>query len=630
MPTPGVYDLKSAAAGLLKPLHKTLPNGMVSCSLNSEIVLEFINNPLLVPRSLRTTGDYNECEHAREPDYRLPSSPWHAYIPVDDSFPTTDVKSWVFEDSIPQIEWFVPTYGSRGRISPAFLNKVATVIRDALRWLPTLYAISGTPPVPPSLQLSDLRPLESFHGSYDEGATEVWRVRRSVLITWGYVIYSLSIRQDWQDHAAVTQEFIQDITSSRLLNLPRRGLIINAQDPPPFSDVISYLQHRIPVHYYWEPGCIYWLDPAATHSVNLFPDFSHCVTSHPDSTEGLDGPEDDHTLPSQPASPHSLAPSRPSTPAPSFPLKCAPGPQVMDCFNHTVAIHNDKTEYILRAFNTPHVSFNSTFRAPKIPLPDRLTFITSGRLEISKRTEVRLHLWRSQYPTLPLWFFAYHCLSHGLDWRVFTRLTDLAHPALEHPPPKPPHLQADPRPLTKGSSLLVDYVRRVQALLQQPNARRFLTMGGVIWRIALHYGPAGFFAAASSGPSVDATVHLHFDEGDDHTTVDDRVSEAEIALLLGITENGSIWPTLDIWERNEHWCGEWNAKSERWFQFRIRQIESSAHFSLHTRKQWKAAIRRHTARAFSNSGTVGTEAHAERVCLELDELFPLPESITYL
>ncbi|KAG1863907.1 hypothetical protein F4604DRAFT_1929029 [Suillus subluteus] len=603
MPTPGVCDLKSAAAGLLKPLHKALPNGILSCSLNSEIVLEFINNPLLVPRSLRSTGDYNECEHTREPDHRLPSSPWHAYIPVDDSCLMTDVKSWVFEDSIPQIEWFVPTYGSFSRISPTFLNKVATVIRDVLRWLPIVYDICGPPPITPSLQLSDLRSLQTFHGSYSEGATELWRVRRSVLIAWGYIIYSLSIKQDWQDHA---------------------------NDPPPFSDVISYIQHRIPVHYYWESGCIYWLDPAATRSVNLFPESPGSVPSYPDSTKGLDESEDDHTLSNQPCPPQPLAPSRPSTPAPSFPFKCAPSPHVMDCFNHTVTIHNDKTTYILGAFNTPHTCFNSTFRVPRIPLPDSLNFITSGRLEVSKRTEVRLHLWRTQYPTLPLWFFAYHCLSRGLDWRVFTPLTDLAHSPLGHPPPKPPHLQGDPRPLIMGNSLLVDYVCRVQALLQQPNARRFLTMGGIIWRIALHYGPAGLFATAISGPSIDAAVHLHFDEGGDRTTLDDRVSKAEISLLLGIAENGSIWPTLDIWERNEHWSGEWSAKAERWFQSRIRQIETSSHFSLRTRKQWKAAIRRHTAAASSNSGTVGTEAHAARVCLELDELFPLQESTAYL
>ncbi|KAG2107600.1 hypothetical protein DEU56DRAFT_688819, partial [Suillus clintonianus] len=152
-------------------------------------------------------------------------------------------------------------------------------------------------------------------------------------------------------------------------------------------------------------------------------------------------------------------------------------------------------------------------------------------------------------------------------------------------------LQENPRPLKKGPLLLADYVRRVQILLQQPHARRFLTMGGILWRIALHYGPSGFFSSAISVPSADASLHLHFDQGADPTVVDDRLSDAEISLLLGITENGSIWPTLEIWEKNEHWSGEWNAKAERWFQAHIREISTGSHFAIRTRKQWKATVR---------------------------------------
>src|ERR1700709_1424315 len=104
MSTSGRYDLYAVASAYITPRHKQLANDILSCSLNHEVVLEFINDPLIVPRSLRSTGDFNECEHPREPDHRLVSAPWHAYIPVQGSVVHVqpgDVKEWVFQDSTP-------------------------------------------------------------------------------------------------------------------------------------------------------------------------------------------------------------------------------------------------------------------------------------------------------------------------------------------------------------------------------------------------------------------------------------------------------------------------------------------------------------------------------------------------
>lgn len=114
----------------------------------------------------------------------------------------------------------------------------------------------------------------------------------------------------------------------------------------------------------------------------------------------------------------------------------------------------------------------------------------------------------------------------------------------------------------------------------------------------------------------------------DLTMVDNCVTEAEIALLLSVTENRSVWPTLDIWQRHEIWFGEWNARTERWFQSHIRQIDTGSHFSLLSRKQWKSSIRCHTMGAFTNFRTVGTEAHVKWVCDQLDDLFPLTDCMT--
>ncbi|KAG1721832.1 hypothetical protein EDB19DRAFT_1588102, partial [Suillus lakei] len=115
-----------------------------------------------------------------------------------------------------------------------------------------------------------------------------------------------------------------------------------------------------------------------------------------------------------------------------------------------------------------------------------------------------------------------------------------------------------------------EYSARVRALLLLPYARRFLTMGGLIWRIALYYGPH-LFSSALSGPSSDAYIHNAADRmGED---MDDMVTEDDIALLLGTTtDNHSLWPPSDVWDRYQKWTGEWSDHWEKWFQNRISAI----------------------------------------------------------
>jgi hypothetical protein len=268
MPTLGIPNLYSVAAALLNPLHKTLPDGSLSCSLNSHVVLEFINDPLVKPRSLRSTGDFNECEYTREPDHMLPDHPWHAYIPVADIFPDSDQKAWVFQDSVLSSELFAPTHAGKGHITSAFLKNIETTVADTLSWLDVVFAAYGNPSL--DINLLHVESLRKFQGSHNDICTEVWKIRRTVLIAWGYIVYSLlNAANDWKQHKSCTPEFIRSIASCGLLDLPHRGLIIQAQNPPPFADIIMYLRHQVPVHYYWTAGCVHWLDPAALLSIDI-------------------------------------------------------------------------------------------------------------------------------------------------------------------------------------------------------------------------------------------------------------------------------------------------------------------------------------------------------------------------
>jgi hypothetical protein len=103
-----------------------------------------------------------------------------------------------------------------------------------------------------------------------------------------------------------------------------------------------------------------------------------------------------------------------------------------------------------------------------------------------------------------------------------------------------------------------------------PHTRRFLTMGGILCCIALHYGLSQLFESAILGPLNDALNLIHCEAHD--ALVDGCVSDEDISLLLGVTDCGGIWPTLDLWQTNENWSGECSKKSERWFTAHVREI----------------------------------------------------------
>ncbi|KAG2030460.1 hypothetical protein BDR03DRAFT_1017098 [Suillus americanus] len=293
--------------------------------------------------------------------------------------------------------------------------------------------------------------------------------------------------------------------------------------------------------------------------------------------------------------------------SPTVSLTSIPSGWTINRLNNSPEIDNSMTRWTVEQFNRPFIRFNSDLHVPRIQPPVNLPFVSKGRLEVSKRTEVRLRLWRAQYPGVPVWFLAFRCLSRGLDWRVFLSISDLAahhrSPAL----PRPAYLDGTPRGLAAGANVLDAYVRQVERLLCYPHARRFITMGGLVWRIALHYGPPGLFSAALSPPSTDAALHLHFDRFG--SEIDDRVTDGEIDLLLGITDRGSIWPTPDLWRRWQKWQGEWSEDLERWFQERITAMASRPQSSLLTHAQWKSSIRRHTLVALEDASTIPTRLY---------------------
>ncbi|KAG1883314.1 hypothetical protein F4604DRAFT_1920517 [Suillus subluteus] len=81
------------------------------------------------------------------------------------------------------------------------------------------------------------------------------------------------------------------------------------------------------------------------------------------------------------------------------------------------------------------------------------------------------------------------------------------------------------------------YTARVRELLCLPFARRFLTQGGILWRIALQFGPNTLVQEALVGPSSAVTL---WRSGESVGNLwDDFITPEEINTLLGRSSSGS-------------------------------------------------------------------------------------------
>ncbi|KAG1863253.1 hypothetical protein DFJ58DRAFT_912422 [Suillus subalutaceus] len=337
-----------------------------------------------------------------------------------------------------------------------------------------------------------------------------------------------------------------------------------------------------------------------------------------------------HTVPPIPGP--SSYPSQPSPPVNVTPGtgldQTSPGP-AMDTTTTRWII--DRAPFLGLPNNAPtSVSLENPFLQNRLlhlisdPPSHFLHLVARGNSIVSKRTEIRLRLWGNQYPDAPRGFFATRCLSRGIDWQVFVDPHDVTGPRYNLCAPRPAYFDCVYPPLYNNriTSLQI-YEDRVRELLLRPYARRFLTMGGIIWRIALHYGPDHLFAAALSGPSTDAYVHGNVERNGTH--VDDAVFPQDIQLLLGVAvDMSSLWPPLDIFHRYQKWNGEWTPQWETWFMTRIALIHNRDLSSFAPRSDWNVIYRRHTRVKFILPTTEGTEAQADALCKQLDSMGSSP------
>ena len=287
-------------------------------------------------------------------------------------------------------------------------------------------------------------------------------------------------------------------------------------------------------------------------------------------------------------------------------------------------------EFIRSSF--PPVVTQTVFCGPEVPsgnatllpIPDHVQQV--GRLAVPANTELRMRVWHLADHTTSISSLLTRCLAKGLPYRISLPLVSStttsyfpSHAFSTGNPSFPLIRQQQYEKLSKR--MVRQYHANVQAILSLPDARKFLTCGGLLWRIVKHYAP-GLYPAALQGPSsATDSPHQHLDVDPDGNYYTDLITPEEIKTLLGVTTNSnSFWP-YPMWYEGSNWYnGEWTEANEAWFIKHANNIKYSRDGCLRSGRNWQTSIQTHTlAEASGNPGTI---PHARACCTAVVQNWP--------
>jgi hypothetical protein len=257
------------------------------------------------------------------------------------------------------------------------------------------------------------------------------------------------------------------------------------------------------------------------------------------------------------------------------------------------------------------------FTGPPVILPG-INFPTTatqrtGKLVTTFRTAVRLVHLRFLNPNASPADFIPTLLRSGAPYRVLSPLGN----ATPHPlAGQPPYLAT--RHEYTGLDLedpgyWESYKRNVEELLGRPYARRFLSLGGIFWRLALQFGPADLIDCALAGPSSDVTEWASGDMLDGFC--DDMVTPADKGILLGRSLRGSetCWPPWDLWDTSTEWTGHWSDDNESWFQSHLSNLSHGRLNAPKSRQAWRKLFKPAPAVVSHDPAHRGTDPLARTV-----------------
>ena len=162
-------------------------------------------------------------------------------------------------------------------------------------------------------------------------------------------------------------------------------------------------------------------------------------------------------------------------------------------------------------------------------------------------------------------------------------------------------------PVQDSREFFQQWTARVADIMRRPHARAYMFEGGLLWRIALKFGPEDLVQKVLSGPSEAVGSYGIGLRDISADLIGNTYSPYELDVVLGkTTGKGELWwiPKPAIWELNHPaWMGAWNDEQELTFQNLLRNMQNGTH-KAHNSGTWVHNLARIPC---ENSETIWTQ-----------------------
>lgn len=139
-----------------------------------------------------------------------------------------------------------------------------------------------------------------------------------------------------------------------------------------------------------------------------------------------------------------------------------------------------------------------------------------------------------------------------------------------------------------------------------------LSLGGISWRLTLHYESNSSLAQAASHPSFISATGNSPTKRVEYVGVpmDTQLLPCDLDVLIGRLPDGrSLWPPPHVFSKSMAWNGSWKSHNEDWFQKRLGELQAEKKVIPYNEVQWRSILVRDLPRdkhrSKSAEGSVG-------------------------
>ncbi|KAI0763383.1 hypothetical protein BC629DRAFT_1443200 [Irpex lacteus] len=513
-------------------------------------------------------------EEFRHPRLYAPEIEWHGYVPDTVAWyldhPEDDIL-WVYQ-YFAENETLLETDDGTVKIPGSLINEIIRDLREARVIVCRLEERGG---LPLTMVDSGYRPRWLWQCEGEVSSRYgLYKARSCLLHLLGAIAWGVEHVDEWTK-GLLTRTRGASLRRWLVLGAPRLGFVLDPRDPRLDAfPLLDLLQSRCPLYYPWSYR---WRPEQSNTDLNALAgidsrNFAMAVEKSWSSL--LRGPE------SEPEKPNDTKEYKTQE------LRLR-------------ALQEKSEKALGQEFTYPRPVWIIWTYADENNIPKDTTVI------ISSLNEVRMRLWglwlRNSNPAEVV----LEAVARGMAIRLVYRLdTETAEKAMRnhelYTPPLPPRVLHGT--FTWYWETWDEYLSLAKFVLSLPDAVVYLTLGGIVSRIATWLGPPDLVSCFAKGPSACASLQTtELDPNGNYLA--DAADPEQVRALYGMVEDPvdgtkrSWVPTQENLEYCGFWRGEWTDAHELWFLTRIGNIrDHSEHAKPLTAHQWSAQLKRRKVR----------------------------------